>query len=105
MNPQRSTSARFMWLRAPMISAPMIAIRINPYIARAERRVNSHINISKLRPRFDRGKVRDLTAMLTSQCRAHDNEYGNSKKGDKNRKLHPDCFALMHKQLREQVND
>src|SRR4030067_994426 len=97
VNPQRITSAKFMSLRAPIINAPMIAIRINPYIASAERRVNIHIIISKLRPRFERGRVPDLVvAMLTSQCSAHDNEDSNSEKGDEDRPLHPDRFALVY---------
>src|ERR1043165_9421698 len=73
MKPQRKTSAKLIWLRAPMIKAPMIAIRIKPYIANAERRVNSHMNISKLKPRFERGNVLALVAMLTSR-RTDDDE-------------------------------
>src|SRR5215212_2736375 len=105
IKPQRSTSAKLIWLRAPMTSAPMIAKRIKAYIPSAERRVKSHMNISKLRPRFARGSVLGLVvAMLTSR-RADDHEDCNGKQGQEDRPLYPNRLALMDKQLREQVND
>src|ERR1043165_600823 len=101
IKPQRSTSAKLIWLRAPMINAPMIASRINPYIASAVRRVNSHMNISKFRPRFERGKVLDLVvAMLTSR-RADDHEDGNRVKRNKDCPLHPNGFLLIGDQSRD----
>src|SRR5512138_2575468 len=81
MKPQRSTSARFISLRAPMTSAPMIAKRISAYIASAVRRVNIHIAISKLRPRFARGRVLGLVVAMLASCRAErcpeDDKHGN----------------------------
>src|ERR1043166_2139571 len=94
MKPQRSTSAKLIWLRAPMIKAPMIAIRIKPYIANAERRVKSHMNISKFKPRFERGNVLALVAMLASR-RADDDEDCNCIKRNKDRPFHPDGFTFM----------
>ena len=63
MKAQRITSAKFIWVRAPMISAPIRPNRIKPYIASAESRVKSHISISKLSPRCERDRVRDFAAM------------------------------------------
>src|SRR5512134_3063051 len=100
MKPQRITSARFISLRAPITSAPPIAKRINAYIPSAERRVNSHMNISKLRPRLVRGRVLDLVAMLASR-RADDYKYRDEEDRDKERPLHPDRLALVYKELRE----
>src|SRR6185503_14830854 len=98
MNPQRSTSARFMLLRAPITRAPMIANRIRAYIPRAERRVKSHMNISKLRPRFERGRVLGLVVAILASRRAKDHENGDGENREKDRPLHPDRLTLMHKQ-------
>src|SRR6476469_5425886 len=101
MNPQRSTSAKLIWLRAPMYRAPRIANRMMAYMPRAERRVNSHMNISKLRPRFERGRVLDLvTVMLTSRG-SDDHKDRDREKRNEDCPLHPDGFALMRDQLGE----
>src|SRR3972149_5893718 len=105
MKAQRMRSAKFVWVRAPMISAPMIPTRINPYIARAERRVKSHMSISKLRPRRVRERLLDLAAMLTSQRSLDDDENRKAIKGQEERPFHPDGFALVLEQSRPQVED
>jgi hypothetical protein len=49
-----------------MINAPITATSRNRYMARADRRVKSHIRVSKFRPRFVRGNVLDFIAILPS---------------------------------------
>src|SRR5215208_4451745 len=95
MKPQRRISAKLICCRAPMIKAPITASRMSPYIASAERRVNNHMNISKLRPRLLKGRVLDLTAILTSKCRAEDCKHCNTKNGDEDRPLQPDSLTLV----------
>src|SRR5512138_158665 len=95
MKPQRRISAKLICCRAPITRAPITANRMSPYIASAERRVNNHMNISKLRPRLLRGRVLDFVAILASKCRAQDREHRNAENGDENRPLQPDSFALV----------
>src|SRR5581483_5242009 len=96
MKAQRITSARFICVRAPMINAPITAMRISPYIASAVRRVIIHMNISKLSPRLVRGRVLDfVVAMSTSQRRMNDHEDGQTINGQKDRPFDPDGFARM----------
>src|SRR5512137_2382464 len=92
---QRMISAKFTWVRAPMISAPIIEKRISPYMARAEKRVKAHMSISKFRPRRRRGRVRGLEAMSDLQRRAYDDDDGDRIEGQEDRPLHPDGLALV----------
>src|SRR5512138_309111 len=103
MKPQRRISAKLICCRAPMIRAPITANRIKAYIASAERRVKSHMNISKLRPRLAKGRVRDLVAMSASQCRSDDRIGGDGKDRDEDRPLQPDRFVLVFPEARPQV--
>src|SRR5512142_2152793 len=106
MKPQRKISAKLISLRAPMIKAPMIARRIKPYIASAEKRVKSHMNISKLRPRLLMGRTLGLVvAMLTSQRRADDHKRRNPKQWDKDRAFEPERFILMLQRFGPQIHD
>src|SRR5574338_705664 len=106
MNPQRRTSAMLIWPRAPIHRAPSTANRIRPYIARAERRVNIHIAISKFNPRFFKGSTLGfVVAMSASQRRGQDHKGRDPKDRDKYRPLHPDGFALVHQRLGKEIND
>src|ERR671925_174386 len=105
MNPQRMTSARFISLRAPITSAPPIAKRISAYIPSAERRVKSHMNISKLSPRFARGRVLGFAVAILASRRADDHKDRDGEQRDEDRPLQPDGLALMDKQLGEQIDD
>src|SRR6266498_4313944 len=106
MNAQRITSAKFIWLRAPMTSAPIIPNRINAYIANAESLVKSHISISKFMPRWERDKLLDLSSLiLRSHCSADDGQNGNAVGGNENRPLDPNSFTLMLDQLWKQIKD
>ena len=67
---QRIRSAKFMLVRAPMTSAPMMANRTRAYMPSAERRVNSHICASKcLRPRWLKESVRDFVVIVSLRPR------------------------------------
>src|SRR5829696_5056949 len=88
-----------------MINAPITATRMSPCIARAERRVNIHMNISKLRPRLAKGRVRDLAAILASQCRNDDYIRSNAKDRNKDRPLQPDGLLLVFPQFGPQVKE
>ena len=57
---------------------------INPYIAMTVKRVNAHMKVSKLKPRFDMGSV--LAAMLPSKRIA---EHDDQRKQDHNGIRHP----------------
>src|SRR5690242_10437972 len=99
MNPQRSTSAKLISLRAPMYKAPRIANRMMAYMPSAERRVNNHMNISKLRPRFERGRVLDLVVAMLPSRRSDDHKDRDREKGNKDCPLYPNGFTLMWNQL------
>src|SRR5574339_153638 len=105
MNPQRSTSTKLISLRAPIISAPKMAKRISAYIPSAERRVNNHMNISKLRPRMDKGRVLGFVLAILASCRADDHKDSNRKKGNEHRPYHPNRFPLIGKKFWKQIND
>src|SRR6266487_3695236 len=106
MKPQRKISAKLIWLRAPITKAPITANRIKPYIAKAERRVKSHINISKLSPRLVKGRVRDFAfAMSASHGRANNHKCRDPENGNKDRPFQPDRFVLVLQQLGPQIHN
>src|SRR5215208_5167571 len=105
MKPQRRISAKLICCRAPMIRAPITATRMSPYIASAERRVNNHMNISKLRPRLLKGRILDFIAILASKGRAQDRKHRNAENGNENRPLQPDRFLLIFPRLGPQVEE
>src|SRR5512133_2991068 len=105
IKPQRITSARFIWVRAPMINAPIMANRINPYIASAERRVKYHIIISKVRPRLESGKVLDFIAMLASRRSAENHKNSDSINRQEDRPFDPDRLALILDQFWPQIKN
>jgi hypothetical protein len=80
--------------------------RIKAYMPNAERRVKSHINVSKFMPRCERDKFLDLVLlMLASQRSSDDDEDGETKNGQENRPLYPNGFTMMLKQLWKQVKN
>src|SRR5512139_191912 len=106
MNPQRRISAKLISPRAPIHRAPSTANRIKAYMASAESRVNIHMAISKLRPRFFRGRTLFvLVAMSASQRRIQDQKSRDPKYRDKDRPFDPDGFCLVLQEPGEQVDD
>src|SRR5215204_6463855 len=89
-----------------MIKAPITANKIKPYIASAERRVNIHMNISKVRPRLVRGRTFDfVVAILASQRRLKNHESCYPKNRNKDCPFHPNGFLLMLERLRPKIHD
>src|SRR3972149_1541341 len=106
MKAQRITSAKFIWVRAPMINAPIRPKMIKTYMPSAERRVKSHINVSKFMPRCERDKLLGLALLiLASQRRVNDDQHGDTKNGQEDRPLYPNGFTMMFKQFRPQVKN
>ncbi len=65
--------------------------------------MKSHMNISKLRPRLVRGRVRGLVAILASKGRAQDRIGRNAKDRKEDGPLQPDSFLLVFPQPGPQV--
>src|SRR3569832_1805083 len=75
---QRRTSPKLLRVCALIMTAPMTPARIKAYIASAETRVKSHMMVSKLIPRFERGRVRFAVVILHSEGRANDDDHGHN---------------------------
>src|SRR5512143_324569 len=105
MKAQRMKSAKFMPVRAPMTRAPIMPIRMKAYMASAVSRVKNHMAISKLRPRWESGRVLDLAAMLHSQPGPDDHVDREAENGDEHSPFQPDRLALVGQQLGPQVED
>jgi hypothetical protein len=63
------------------------------------------MSISKLSPRFARGRVLGLVVAMLASRRANDHEDCNGEDGNEHRPFHPDRLALVHKQPGEQIDD
>src|SRR5574341_478975 len=107
MKAQRIRSAKFICVRAPRISAPMIPLRINRCIARAERRVKNHMIISKLKPRWNRDRFLGFIRLISasSQRSADDDDDSSAVEGQEDGPFHPNGFTLVLDQSRPQVEN
>ena len=88
-----------------MMIAPTKPMRMNPYMARAERRVKSHITVSKLNPRLFNGSVRLVSIKLTSPSRADDAIDRKYINWNEDKPFQPNRLTLILYQAREEVKD
>ena len=106
MKAQRITSAKFIWVRAPMISAPMMREqdqRVHRQGREACEEPHQHF---KIEAALGQGQGSGFGQPCSaSQRRADDDEHGKAVDGQEDRPFHPDGFALVFDQFRPQVQD